>query len=1205
MKCAVHATCPALLALAAGLAGGESAPAVGWDVAALPAWVSPVPAQAVVVDGPAEIRWTPEPFAFMPGPSRRHIDYDAGDDTRDGLTPATAWKHHPWDPAAGGLAKAGAGQHTYVFKRGVVYRGSLTGTGSGTAEQPIRLTSDPAWGTGEAVISGAYGVRGGWQRVAADEAKRLGFPETSQAGLWAVALPGNEVPRALWTLAADGSRQRLPLARWPNWRIEHPYNHFTQWLRVEKVDSAFPRATLHAPKVLKGLDRRAFHGATVWVDNPVTSGEFSIMGPMPSGAFDYDPEAGSLRVERDHPARIPAVNSPFFVENLPRFLDEAGEWWFSTADRRLFLRLPGDADPNAVAIEAARYDVLIDLVGQRHVEISGLSLTGGNCPDLNATPDLKGYTAPTRTTQMASIRLTGDCRDITLRHLAIHDSAGSGIANIPTAATDVVSRIRISDSRFERLDNDAIYLVRGIPWRKTEAHPKGRLTHLEILRNRIEEIGLRTSEAQGGRGMELVGLEIGDIAGNIIKRTAAQAINIHGGRSGSSFIATDAADTPLVRIQVRHNHVTDTLLRKSDFGGIEFWGTGPAYVYGNISVNPVGYVAHRNVYHKNEAFYFDHGLKAYLFNNLGWSATGDDYYKGRMGAHFIHEVRTRYNQVFHNTACDFRISQSLSADFGDQQHYLGNLFINGAIANLCMWNIDQSQAVAYAGNLLAGPSENVYDRWKGDKFRTIEDLGARLATLPNHLSKDPGWVTDDEPVVDAAKRDFRPRDDSAAIDRGVKVFVPWGLSGTVGEWHFRLHPKDPATIVADDMYAQRWANSAEMHQLTPRGGPPKDGPGHVPGNELAGAGITADDYIDGPLEDWVRSALRFDGKRHLVLPEERLVRDFGRQAGKERETIPGRERKTVRMQDNNFLIEAVLRADAGGGRIAGKLDASAGYALELDGQGRPLLRLRSGGSEAVATAAVAVKDGRWHHVLAEVDRAAGRVTIHVNGRDGRAVLTGTLPAATASLDNPADFTVGQGFTGALDVLRVVRGTLADADTTIGELMAWQFNGPAGRDFAGRKPTGTHRDVGAIEHASVSGRKPIRYTPPPPPPPVAGSATVTDGRLNIAQPWGAVSVPKLSAPGSTIEIQVAFVTEAIDKRSTLGVDLIGWQGDTSLGVIAEGPRLAVEPGVTTPYVLKLTLPARAGMTAITARIFAGADAASARIRSEINLGLSKP
>lgn len=249
--------CPTvLLVFAAGLAGSEEAAPVGWDATGLPTWASPVAAQALVVDGPAEIRWLPEPFAFTPGPSRRYIDHQDGDDDHDGLTPATAWKRHPWDPEAGGRAREGGGRHTYVFKRGVIYRGRLVGSGSGTAEQPIRLTSDPAWGAGEAVISAAFGVHGGWQRVPVEAAQRLGFPASSQAGLWAAALPGEEIPRALWVLAADGSRQRLPLARWPNWRIEHPYNHFTQWLRVEKVEAGFPRATIHAPRCWPVWTRR-------------------------------------------------------------------------------------------------------------------------------------------------------------------------------------------------------------------------------------------------------------------------------------------------------------------------------------------------------------------------------------------------------------------------------------------------------------------------------------------------------------------------------------------------------------------------------------------------------------------------------------------------------------------------------------------------------------------------------------------------------------------------------------------------------------------------------------------------------------------------------------------------------------------------------------------------------------------------------------
>ena len=56
------------------------------------------------------------------------------------------------------------------------------------------------------------------------------------------------------------------------------------------------------------------------------------------------------------------------------------------------------------------------------------------------------------------------------------------------------------------------------------------------------------------------------------------------------------------------------------------------------------------------------------------------------------------------------------------------------------------------------------------------------------------------------------------------------------------------------------------------------------------------------------------------------------------------------------------------------------------------------------------------------------------------------------------------FAGQLDFLRVSRGTLADAETTIEELYGWEFDGPALRDFTGRLPHGDGRDVGAVEYA---------------------------------------------------------------------------------------------------------------------------------------------
>jgi hypothetical protein len=100
-----------------------------------------------------------------------------------------------------------------------------------------------------------------------------------------------------------------------------------------------------------------------------------------------------------------------------------------------------------------------------------------------------------------------------------------------------------------------------------------------------------------------------------------------------------------------------------------------------------------------------------------------------------------------------------------------------------------------------------------------------------------------------------------------------------------------------------------------------------------------------------------------------------------------------------------------------------------------------------------------------VDRAAGTAVIYVDGK--RAATQRLSLGKGASLANTADFLVGKGhdgrfFAGAIDFLRVSRGTLADAKTTIDELYTWEFDGPFLRDFAGRKPADGKRDAGAIE-----------------------------------------------------------------------------------------------------------------------------------------------
>jgi len=62
-----------------------------------------------------------------------------------------------------------------------------------------------------------------------------------------------------------------------------------------------------------------------------------------------------------------------------------------------------------------------------------------------------------------------------------------------------------------------------------------------------------------------------------------------------------------------------------------------------------------------------------------------------------------------------------------------------------------------------------------------------------------GTLAPEAQVADAEAHDFRLRADSAAVDHGVKVFVPWALYAVVGEWGFYKHAADPAVILGENM----------------------------------------------------------------------------------------------------------------------------------------------------------------------------------------------------------------------------------------------------------------------------------------------------------------------------------------------------------------------------------------------------------------------
>jgi hypothetical protein len=262
----------------------------------------------------------------------------------------------------------------------------------------------------------------------------------------------------------------------------------------------------------------------------------------------------------------------------------------------------------------------------------------------------------------------------------------------------------------------------------------------------------------------------------------------------------------------------------------------------------------------------------------------------------------------------------------------------------------------------------------------------------------------------------------------------------VGEWNFYKHQANPKRILGEHLFWDKnWKNRHVVNSKVHR-------------NDLTGYGINETDFELGNLENWVEGALRFDGKSKYCAAQDSVLLD---------------------MDTNNFLIETVLRFNGGSlrGSIASKVFDSRGFEFSVNTTGHLRMDLFSPVNHFVRESLTSIYDGEWHHLIAEVDRDSSQVIrFYLDGREVKTKSSGRFDRSI-SISNPALFKVGRGsspssfFKGSIDFLRVSRGTLIDAKTTITELYNWEFDGPFLKDFYGNSVAGRARDIGAIERTN--------------------------------------------------------------------------------------------------------------------------------------------
>ena len=815
-------------------------------LAAVSAWAQPYswqrPHAKVLPTG--DLEWAPEPFTFEKGASLRYIDFDGGNDGSDGRTQATAWKHHPLDPAATGTAKAGAGVHTYVFKRGVLYRGALKGRLVGEPDNPVRLTAAPTWGTGDAVICGSERVTG-WRRA--------------ERNTWVADL--DFAPRCVWQME-NGKITRIALARTPNWTVSDPRDVMSEWWEWEQPEWWTDKNKTKNAKgqtIHLGIDRKHLTGSTSdYLGGLVWSEWGIVMGtPFPSAIETFDAAQKGIGFQGfwyGDSGKIITGNR-YFLEDKPNFLDQPGEFWFEKTrpGGRLHIRLPNDVDPNTAQVEAARRINLMDFDELRHVHISGLSFRFTTIFwDLTARQFVHADVQP------ACIRLYGSGDDIRIDHCSFaHVNKAVRLKAIEDH--DSLDRVTISDNDIRYTDHGAIEVEDSSRWGKADP-PFGELGDVRVLRNRLREVGHRAIRSDSSHALCVSFAETLEVAGNILHRCYGAGIFCFGGKGSGQ-----TRDRPLTRMLVHHNKVTEPLLAANDWGGIETWQGGPAYVYNNISGDPGGYWNWAADKPGNArlgfAYYLDGAFKNYHVNNIAWGRDNDLSSKYCNRTAFYQAVPVVLNTFANNTAYRFAEGSSWSPA-GGRQFFLGNIwsgiskqvFLHGKQKEDrdAVYDHYPHETIAYSHNVFHDVAQTLgHLEGSGSGDASLGDFRQALRDR-KLLAADVGEVTNESPLRDATNGDFRPA--GAAIDAGVRVFVPWGLSRMVGEWSFRRNNADPTVVLDEHWYMAPHMVKRENYRTSPR-------------FDLTGVNVTADSYVEGPLEDWTLGALSLNGRdQYLTLP---------------------------------------------------------------------------------------------------------------------------------------------------------------------------------------------------------------------------------------------------------------------------------------------------------------------------------------------------
>jgi hypothetical protein len=221
-------------------------------------------------------------------------------------------------------------------------------------------------------------------------------------------------------------------ARWPNVADEDLLT--PEGAKITKGGTDFIQCDL----VPSDVPENAWQGAVLWV---LAGAKWTSWSTTVDA---YEAETKTLRFEINDQGSIARNMNPgdrrggnFFVAGKRCLLDAPNEWFYDSQQRMLYLRPPGDADPNTLHVTAKRRMKAIDLDGRSHVQVRGLQLFGAtinaeNCEHCLIQGVRIFYPSHTRggwtgygLNEPTGVRISG--RNSVIRDSEIARSAGSGV----------------------------------------------------------------------------------------------------------------------------------------------------------------------------------------------------------------------------------------------------------------------------------------------------------------------------------------------------------------------------------------------------------------------------------------------------------------------------------------------------------------------------------------------------------------------------------------------------------------------------------------------------------------------------------------------------------------------------------------------------------------------------------------------------------